>query len=510
MNVLFVLADQHNANLMGCAGHPQALTPRLDQFARESMQFNRAYCQNPICTPSRTSILSGQYCHNHGTFSLSGPAPLDLHNLFRHFKANGYRTAGYGKLHLPHAPRNWIAEDVDEFGDSYENAEGLLGKSDFLDYLEAEGVREKEDSWHNKWNYGSGSISHDAQPSMLPYEHTQEMWCARKAIEFIDQDRKKPFCIQVAFQKPHHPLLPQQRFWELYPEDLELPPTWNLEPTLRPPHFQKIWSEFREMTWDYAREGDTAESGPRRSWRGTLACISQIDDVFGHLLDALRERNLEEDTIVIYSSDHGAYHTIHGLPEKAPGICSDAVCRVPLIWKVPGKTQPGSSSDALVELVDITPTLVSLCGLPEFDSADGLDATPLLTGRAEQIRETAATENPWSKAIVWGPWRYVHYQRDMFGGQDIGELYHLENDPEERRNLYYDPQYKSIVEESRRRVLEWLICTTRVTASNKLHWEVTEGETRQGERRRYFTSSDGKAPTRLQPKNRDDNVQNYL
>ncbi len=503
-NILVVLADQHNASLMGCAGHSQVQTPHLDRFASQGMRFSRAYCQNPICTPSRVCILSGQYCHNHGIYGLSGPAPFGLDNLMRVCKKNDYRTAAFGKLHLPNSPRNWIADDLDRFGDTYENADGVIGDGEFLHYLEERGLREVEDSWHNTWNYGPGTICLDAMPSLLPFEHTQEVWSAREAIRFIDQSPDQPFCIQVAFQKPHHPLLPQQRFWDLYPEDLELPPTWHHDPSDRPPHFREVYEAYHDRDWPYDQPGQDSQAGPRRLWRGTLACISQIDEVFGNLLQALEDRGIAENTIVVYSSDHGAYHGIHGLPEKAPGICSDAVCRVPMIWRVPGVTSPGRTSDALFETVDISPTLLSLCGLPPLESADGLDATSLLRGETTNLHPVAVTEHPWSRSVVWGQWRLVHYQREMFNGEDTGELYNLEDDPDETRNLYADSQYKPIVEEGRRLLLEWLIRTLRVTVSNPVAYDDSEPT------RKYFTADDGRAPNHLQPRFRDENRINYL
>ncbi|MGE9289355.1 MAG: sulfatase family protein [Puniceicoccales bacterium] len=167
-NVILVLADQHNASMMGCSGHPQAITPHLDAFAESGMRFSSAYAQNPICTPSRMSILSGQYCMNHGYYGLSGPSPLHLDNLFRHFKRNGYRTACYGKMHLPDSPQNWVSEDVDEFCDAYEAADGTRGESEFLRHLESKNIRHLEDSWHNPEHYGSPSISLDARPRNYP------------------------------------------------------------------------------------------------------------------------------------------------------------------------------------------------------------------------------------------------------------------------------------------------------------------------------------------------------
>ena len=143
----------------------------------------------------------------------------------------------------------------------------------------------------------------------------------------------------------------------------------------------------------------------------------------------------DKNTIVLYGSDHGAYSGTFGVPEKAPGICSEAVCRVPMIWYVPGVTEKGRVSRQLVENVDITPTLVSLCGLPPMDTVNGRDLSPLLKGEDTPIREIAVTENICSKALRWGPWRFVHYPRALYGS-DVGELYNLENDPQSRRKIY--------------------------------------------------------------------------
>lgn len=507
-NVLMILADQHHAGLMGCAGFAGVQTPHLDALAAEGVRFANAYCQNPICTPSRVSILSGQYCHNHGYYGLSGPAPTGLPNLFRHLRTAGYRTAAYGKLHLPESPRNWIADNVDEFGDAYESADGERGRSDFLDGLDQLGLRAKEDSWHNRsGTYGPGSISADARPSDLPYEHTMERWAADRAMAFMAADRTRPFCLQVAFQKPHHPLLPQREFWERYPADLPLPDDFDREPVNRPPHFQAMWRQFREQTWDYARPGETFHDGARRAWRGTLACITQIDDVVGRLRRFLRERGLADNTIVVYGSDHGAYHGIHGLPEKAPGICADAVCRVPMIWHVPGVTRPASVNEALVENVDLAPTLAALAGAGEMATADGCDLTPLLRGDTAAVKAMAVTENPGSRAIRWDRWRYVHYPRAMFDGADHDELYDLAADPGETRNLALEPAQRERVAEARGRLLDWLASTRRLVTS---HPAIVETGEESGARRTYPVATDGRAPTRAQPSRRTNNAINYL
>lgn len=502
-NVVLVLADQLNAGWMGCSGHNQAITPNIDKFSSEGIRFERAYCQNPICTPSRVSILSGQYCQNHGYYGLSGPAPQS-DNLFRHFKRSGYRTAAFGKLHLPESPRNWIADDVDVFGDAYEDANGTFGCSDFLLGLEEKKLRHLEDSWHNPEEYGSGSIAMDAMPSKLPFNETMEMWCLRQSIEFIEAEPERPFCIQIAFQKPHHPLLPNQRFWDLYPEDLELPEKWDVTPDGRPPHFVQQWEEWKKYRGEFAREGEAYDDFVRRSWRGTLACVSQVDYVFGELIRALKTNDILENTIVVFGSDHGAYHGHYGMLEKAPGICSDAVCRVPMIWRVPGMSCAGTVNRQLVENVDLVPTLSALCGLPEFESADGVDIQHLLEGSEQKVREICVTENVHSKALIWGQWRFVHYQRDTLSKNDIGELYNMEDDPWERNNLYHDADHQSIVIECRRLLLEWLIKTRRtVTTQTSIRDPKLPSYTR-GVRFKYPRCEDGFAPAPLQAHNRQD------
>ncbi len=518
-NILMVISDQHNADLIGCAGHTQVHTPNLDRFAASGVRFTNAYTQNTICTPSRVSILSGQYCHNHGIYGLSGPAPSGLDNLMRHCRSHGYRTAAFGKLHLPNRPQNWLAGDLDRFGDTYETVEGVIGDSEFLRSLDSLGLREKEDSWHNPNNYGPGNISHDSRPSELPYEHTQEVWSAREAVQFIESGDQKPFCVQVAFQRPHHPLLPNERFWNMYPDDLELPPTINEEPDARPAAFKRMFKKFHQRRWDFPDMGEGWEAGARRAWRGTLACVSQVDDVFGSLLAFLEKNGLADKTIVVYCADHGGYHGIHGIEEKAPGICSDAVCRVPLIWRGPGV---GSAmvTDQFVENVDITPTLLSMCDLPAMETADGLDASSLLSETSPPpLHELAVTENAWSKALRWDNWRFVHYPRDISpDGVDEGELYDIEADPRERRNLYFDPDYQNVVNECRRLLLEWLIRTTRtVTNHPAVRYKTSEPDNAPAEQWKgdvvvydYPLAGDGKAPNPAQPRFRDHQNNNYI
>ncbi|MBL4699742.1 MAG: sulfatase-like hydrolase/transferase, partial [Phycisphaeraceae bacterium] len=184
-NVIQIISDQHIADCMGVAGHAQAITPNMDRLAAQGMRFNQAYTQNPICTPSRTSILSGQYCHNHGYYGLSGPKPQSLPSFLGHFHDHGYLTAAIGKLHMPNDPTDWLLDHVDLWADSYHDAVRVdpnisvnQGEqtSSYFRYLTKLGLRDKEDSIALQ-DLENGNQATEARPSQLPFEHSVEGWC---------------------------------------------------------------------------------------------------------------------------------------------------------------------------------------------------------------------------------------------------------------------------------------------------------------------------------------------
>lgn len=454
-NVLQVISDQHQAACMGCEEHRQAITPHMDRLAREGMRFSTAYAQNPICTPSRVSILSGQYCHNHGFYALEGPNPTHLQSFLGHFRAHGYRTAAVGKLHLPNVPSDWIRDHVDLFGEylaqyrfnayhQWARAEGFFDEIDWGRIPELPGFQQ-----------------HEARASRLSFEQSVEGFTVAEATRFIQGCGQQPWAAQVSLFRPHQCYTPAKRFWDMYDGDLEPPIGLLDDASHRPPHFRRMVEEYRTGQGQF--EPRDFESWARRVWRGYLASITHCDHALGVLIEFLEKIGQLDRTIIIYHSDHGAYSGTYGVPEKAPGICSEAVCRVPMIWRVPGITPAGRVCNQLVENVDLAPTLTELCELPPMPSVDGVSLTPLLKGKDQPVKNLAVTENMWSKAIRWDRWRFVHYQPEMFDGEDVGELYDLSKDPHERVNLYHDPGHRPVVEQSRRLLLEWLIRTQRVT-----------------------------------------------
>ncbi len=506
-NILFIVADQHNAKVLGHQGHPDARTPHLDRLAREGCRFESAITQNPICTPSRVSFLSGQYPHNHGYYSLSGPNPGGLPNIFGHFRERGYFTAAMGKIHCP---EYWIEDDCDVFHESNSwQAGSIVGRSkDYARFLRERGVEDLEDHILLPEFGERGRQSVEGRPSPLAFDESQEGWLTNTAIDTMKQaaQREQPFLLHVSFPRPHQCTTPCQQFWDLYDqEELSLPPNadYDLDAAKKAPHMIAAAKRWRESDWQLF-EPKTFEAGRRRKLHGYLGAVSQVDAAVGQLLDFLRETGKAEDTIVVYTADHGDYATEHGIMEKAPGICSDAITRVPLIFWAPGRITGGRSANEIVELVDISNTLCALAGVDLMETSDGRDISGLLAGEPGNRDRLGVTEFAWSKSVRKGPFRLVHYPRAFFPAEypdGFGELYDLAADPWEMRNLYFDAAHQAKVDELRGDLLEWLITTTRprtVSGVNSARFDKPDLNRQRVQRYQTAVNRDGKInPARL-------------
>jgi len=461
-NVLFILSDQHNAKVLGHKGHPNVKTPNLDKLAEEGVRFDNAITQNPICTPSRVSFFSGQYCHNHGYYGLRGPNPEGLPSILGYFRKAGYQTGAIGKIHCP---EYWIEDDCDLFHETCGSSIGGRSKK-YANYLEEHGLTDLEDHKAMQEFGKHGIQTVEGRPSEVSYEDGQEGWCVHQAVEFMEDCNKKdkPFILHVSFPKPHQCYTPAKKFWDLYDEsNLVLPPNADYEMKDKSPHLRRQVEYWISTQWQLF-EPKTFEAGRLRKIHGYLGNISHVDHAVGELLDWLKKNNLEKDTIVIYSSDHGDYACEHGIMEKAPGICSDAITRIPFIWRWKGHFKQGHISREIVEPVDISKTLCSLVALESLQTSDGKDISHLLEGKNGDVHKIGVTEFAWSKSVRKGKYRYVHYPQEMFIDEypnGFGELYDLEKDLWEMKNLYFEAEYKDIVREIQFDLLEWLITTTR-------------------------------------------------
>lgn len=462
-NILFIISDQHNAKVLGHKGHPDVQTPHLDRLAAEGVRFDNAITQNPICTPSRMCFFSGQYCHNHGYYGLSGPNPRGLPTILGHFRRAGYRTGAIGKIHCP---EYWIEDDCDRFSEVYPEL-AASRHAEYEDYLLERKILQNRDDTFLQEQEQQIAQALDARASRLSYEDSPEGWIVRETMRFMEQcvAEGKPFFVQASLPRPHQIYAPSEPFWSMYDErKLTLPPNIEYDMSLKAPHLRRMVQHFETGSWTLF-EPRTYEAGALRKLHGYLGCVSMVDHAVGELLAWLREKGLEEETIVIYTSDHGDYACEHGIMEKAPGICADAITRIPYIWRWPGHFPAGHVCSEIVEAVDLPTTLCALAGLDPLETSDGQDISHLLRGGAGAVHKVGVTEFVWSKSVRKGRYRYVYYAPEMFpeeypqGG--FGELYDLENDPWEMQNLYFKPEYAAVVQELKGDLLDWLITTTR-------------------------------------------------
>ena len=466
-NILFILSDQHNAKVLGHKGHPEVKTPNLDRMADEGIRFDNAITQNPICTPSRISWLSGQYCHNHGYYGLSGPNPNGLPTILGHFRKHGYYTGAIGKIHCP---EYWVEDDCDEFYETCGPLCSIGGSVEYNKYLMEKDLLDLEDHISLREFGEKGTQSCDARVSNMKFEDSHEGWIVSQAQKFMDmaQEKEQSFFLHVSLPKPHQCYTPSEPFWSMYDEDeLSLPPNAEYDMSLKAPHLKAAAAVWKAEDW-ILFEPKTYEAARLRKLHGYLGNVSHVDHAVGKLLDYLNEMKLAENTIVVYSSDHGDYACEHGIMEKAPGICSDAITRIPFIWRWPGKFKSKYVINELVETVDFAPTVCNLAGIDLMETGDGKDISRLLTGENEQVHSIGVTEFAWSKSVRKGKYRFIYYPKEMFFKEypnGFGELYDLEKDPWEMNNLFFQDDCKEIIEDMKNSLLDWIITTTRPKTS---------------------------------------------
>lgn len=459
-NILWLFSDQHSARTLGCYGNREVHTPNLDRLAAQGVRLTNAYTQNPICTPSRMCYLSGQYVHNFGYFGNKGHAPARLPHLLSHVRKHGYKTGVFGKLHTP---QGWLGPHCDVVMDP----SGIEGADPYGAFLRELGKEaDRDDKFLPAWYAGHGANRGqgvDAQPSKLNGDETLEGWLAERTGEFIESAHRQgsPFCVWMTLSRPHQPYAAARSFWDMYDERaLTLPP--NADHNLAGRHASaKLTQRHWQTSNDWRLfQPDDWETSRRRVLRGYYACVSQVDYACGKVLNKLEQLGIRDNTIVVYASDHGEFAGEHGMIEKAPGIAFRCVTRIPYIWSYPKALPANVSRDNLTGPVDFLPTVCALAGLPQPDWTDGRNITEALT-HGRDVNQEMVTEFSCTKTIHTKTFKLTQYIPDMCEGNDFGELYDIRNDPWELRNLYFDGEYKPIVEELRFRLYCWLVRTTR-------------------------------------------------
>ncbi|MBL9092069.1 MAG: sulfatase [Planctomycetaceae bacterium] len=437
-NVLLIMSDDLAATL-GCYGHPLAQTPHLDALAARGVLFERAYCQFPHCNPSRSSLLSGlrpaktRVTNNEDNLYTNVPGVLTLPH---HFRKQGYATARCGKIFHLGVPSGLESMDdlqAWDFGTPFMSEQPYpKGRKSVVEVATSKG--------HGlKWQEIPGDDDRLCDGEF-----------ARTAIEWLEnrdaakRDAAKPFFLAVGFHRPHLPLVAPAKYFDRYSfDDVRLPEApADDEADIPPPARNGAVPGYALATTPEQR---------RAAVRGYLACVSYVDAQVGRLLKALDELKLRDNTIVIFTSDHGWHLGEHGLWHKRSLFEESA--RVPLLIDAPGTTPRGAKSRSLVELLDLYPTLCDLCGIPAPAHLEGRSLRPVLADPSQAMHEAAFTQaRRGADAEHWG--RSVRTARYRFTQWDEGrsgvELYDHEADPLEYANLAGDPKYAGVAAEHAR------------------------------------------------------------
>ncbi|MEC5128776.1 sulfatase [Verrucomicrobiales bacterium BCK34] len=423
-NVLFIAVDDLRVEL-NCYGREHVISPNIDRLAAQGTLFERAYCQQTVCNPSRASMLTGRRPDTLQVWDL--PTHFRKHTpdvitLPQYFKENGYHSQCVGKIF-----HNWRQDDYKGDPASWSVPSVLHYNSHANDKPLVEGAVPPDVSTFKLTE--SRDVPDDA------YFDGRVAATANRTLREL-KSQKKPFFLAVGFWKPHTPFNPPKKYWDLYdPDKIPLPD--NLTPPKDVPEIALTSDRFR---------GNEAEL--RELHHGHLAAISYLDAQVGKVLDELKSLKLLDDTIIVFWSDHGLHIGEHGLMRKTTAFDLDA--RVPLIISTP-EHREAQRSRALVELIDIYPTLTDLCKLTPPEGLEGVSLRPVLEAADTSVKPVAMTQTPRPNYLrgkmpqVMGysiraeNHRYTEW-RDFESGKVLDrELYDHRNDAEENVNLANDP-----------------------------------------------------------------------
>ncbi len=448
-NVLWLISDDHAAYVTGCYGNEIVRTPNLDRLAEGGMRFDRAYCNAPICSASRAAFITGMYPRTVGVTELRTPLPASAVTLGEVLKQAGYDTAWYGKTHFNSGLKHGF--DV------------VLGRGHWHRWLKKQGQKVDTTSpdvlpvWKPFKDPARLWINGVYRPFGLKDAYMWDTWYARRGVEFITKERDRPWCCVVSLTVPHSPF----RFPLEY-RDRHDPSKFTV-PKVGPEDDWQIPEIFRDLT----------DEEKRKVQASYYTSTEFMDKNMGLVLDALERSGQADNTIVVYIGDHGYNLGQHGRFEKH---CSyEPAVRSPLLIRYPKRLPSAKSTRALVEFIDIMPTILDLCGLPTPKAVQGRSLVPLLEGKTDEHRRRVFVEYAWAdEAMVRDDrWKlvYIRGKERRPDGYDPGEKYPLpgptlqlfdtKTDPGEFTNLAKRPEHKQRVDRYVSLLVEHLKRTSR-------------------------------------------------
>ncbi len=492
-NFLFIITDQHRADHLGCYGNTVVQTPNIDGIAAKGTRWDRFHVANPICMPNRASIMTGRMPSLHGARHNGIPLNKDHVTFVELLQDAGYSTGLIGKSHLQSftglpATNTFTAEEGKQVpaeglrdaykrnrhGEEYELeltpkwdrplADRMDGHFYGFDHVEiaadhadkacgdyllwARDQRADYDDLVGPENaLPDGNIdAPQAWRTAVPEELYSTNWIADRSEAFLAEQAKgdAPFFLQMSFPDPHHPFTPPGKYWDMYdPDEMELPASFG-KSDLPPIRAMREAMEQGTDPRDNQNPFAVTEAEARAIIALTYGMITMIDDAVGRVLKQLEDLGLAEDTVVIFTSDHGDYMGDHGLMLKLL-MHYQGTIRVPFIWNDPKGPAPKGCDTGLASSIDISATILARAGIQPFNGIQGRD---LMTSEPPQAilveedsqRSMTGFERPQRVRTVVTD----RYRMSLREGEDWNELYDLASDPHEMANLYDHPDYASV------------------------------------------------------------------
>lgn len=425
-NVLFIAVDDMNCDL-GCYGHDLVKSPNIDRLASRGVRFDRAYCQYPLCSPSRSSLMTGKRPDAIGIYDLKThfrEAHPDVVTLPQLFQKNGYFVARVGKIYHYGNPGDIGTPGLDD-PQSWQLAINPAGRDKAEEHLITNFTPKR----------GLGSALAYLEAEGADEEQTDGL-VATAAISLMERYKDEPFFVAAGFYRPHTPYVAPKKYFDLYPLEKITVPSFSRSDVANVP--PPALESTKPWPWFGATEDEA-----QKSKQAYYAAISFVDAQVGRLLDAVDRLGLAEKTVIVFWSDHGYFLGEKGLWAKQSNF--ERAARVPLLIAAPGVTG-GAVSPRPVEFVNMYPTLADLCGLDAPAGLDGVSLRPLLKDPGAAWDRPAYTQTHRGKlrgySVRTQRWRYTEWGENGSAGV---ELYDHDADPDENTNLAKDPRHAETV-----------------------------------------------------------------
>ncbi len=450
-NILLLMADQHQADMLACAGDGFAHTPNIDRLAQQGALFERAYCQGPLCMPARASLMTERFVRDHGVFENASVIPTPMPTFTQRLVEAGYHTAEIGKMHLwihGQAPVKRVEEMSGElnrlgFAEPIETVGKLASArygTPYTDYLSGQGMLDGYRAFIREQRHGGGSTpAWDAKPGPIEPEAYVDTWHGDRTVSWIkNYDSDQPFFMWVGFPGPHDPYDAPRSAIERFAKGEVPMPHSNTLPALPDSGPLRV---FLERFFQYSDSATMTDQGVERLRRAYYANIALIDQAVGRIVEALEDAKMLDDTWIIYTSDHGELMGEHRMIAKM--VFFEQSVRVPLVVRPPGGS-PAQKIREPVQMMDLAATFRDIAGAGDIagSAAKSLRKVVEQSGEAPK-QDVIVSENYGFAMFLAGRHKLVVYEDDILPVQ----LFDMEADPTEDHNQIADPAYAAVLDE---------------------------------------------------------------